>query len=214
MYCWYLIGYFLLQHTQTAFALMNDDGDVLSIVTRASETKEPSCEELHKMWRHTKREIQQKLDIMTSSPRYKGRYQEPIPYGWKSPARPRTANSYSKPVYGRMVHSPDQFLYGSSIPNRPRYYDQVRARMGGGSSGYYSGPSMQKPTYFRLDYPNPVKQPFVPMRISHTGRFQQLQNELRNERAEEDTLGAKLKQKGNADDGAGSDFPNDEGDSR
>lgn len=180
MNCSYFISFLLLELIQLVFSKITQDANLLTIPSE-DDTKEPSCDELRKMWRHTKREMQQKTEV--PSQQYKARYHEPFSYGWKTQARPRNA-MYSKPVYGRVVHSPDKFLYRNNIPSRFRSYDQV-ARMVG-SPGYYPAPQLatpQKTTFFRLDYP--VRRPVVPVRITHIGRFQELQNVLRNERADE-----------------------------
>lgn len=177
MYYSYLTGIVVLEIIHIVSSKINQDSSVLA-VQGDSDATEPSCEELRNMWRHTKREMQQKTEMPT--PRFRGgRYQEPFAYGWKTPARPRNA-MYSKPVYGRVVHSPEKFLYRNNIPNRFRSFDQV-ARMVGSSGNYY-GPTIttqQKPVYFRLDYP--MRRPSTPSRVSHKGRFQELQSALRTE---------------------------------
>lgn len=163
-------------------------------VTADDENNEPSCDELRKMWRHTKREMQQKTEVKV--PRFKNtRYHEPYTYGWPAQARPRNAMKYNKPIYGRVVHSPDKFLYRNNIPDRYRSFDQV-ARMVG-SPNYYQKTLPANPpksTFFRLEYP--VRRPVLPVRVTHIGRFQELQNILRNERADEMQM---LKLKDNAD---------------
>lgn len=178
MNCSYIAGLFVL--LEVFHIVLSKNSRELS-VSNDDESSEPSCDELRKMWRHTKREMQQKSEVAV--PRYKSRYHEPFTYGWKAQARPRNAMKYAKPVYGRIVHSPDKFLYRNNIPDRFRSFDQV-ARMVG-SPSYYT-PTLTapaKPTFFRLEYP--VRRPVLPVRISHIGRFQELQNVLRNERADE-----------------------------
>ncbi|XP_065206814.1 uncharacterized protein LOC135836117 isoform X2 [Planococcus citri] len=181
MNCSYIAGLVVLLEV---FHIVSSKGSrELSAPSGDDESSEPSCDELRKMWRHTKREMQQKTEV--PMPRYKSsRYHEPFSYGWKAQARPRNAMKYSKPVYGRLVHSPDKFMYRNNIPDRFRSFDQV-ARMVGGGSSYYT-PTLTapaKPTFFRLEYP--VRRPVLPVRISHIGRFHELQNILRNERAED-----------------------------
>lgn len=176
----YLIALVLLKIINAVFSKIAQDTSILTVPIE-DQSKEPSCEELRKMWRHTKREMQQQQSEI-ESPRFKTRYHEPFSYGWKAQARPRNA-IYSKPVYGHVVHSPDKFLYRNSIPNRYRSFHHV-ARMVG-SSDYYMPPlsTPQQTTFFRIG--NPVRRPVMPVRISPVGRFQELQNMLRNERANE-----------------------------
>lgn len=208
MYCSYLVGFFLFELVQLAYLKMNNEGTSVITIATEEETKEPSCEELRQMWRHTKREMQQKAEA--PQPRYNTRYHhEPLAYGWKSQAKPRNAMSYTKPVYGRVVYSPDKFMYRNNIPNRLRSYDQVARMVGGGGGGTTY---VQKPTYFRLDYPNP-RRPQPQVRVSHLGRFQELQSVLRNDRANELQM-MKLKERGGGLDAASSDFPSDDSENR
>ncbi len=186
---------------------ITQDPNVLTVPP--DDNKEPSCEELRTMWRLTKREMQQQSEI--ASPRFQTRYHEPFSYGWKAQARPRNG-MYSKAVYGRVVHSPDKFLYRNNIPNRFRSFDQV-ARMVGSSSNYYPVPvtTQQKPMYFRLDYP--MRRPSIPhTRMSPVGRFQELKNVLRNDRAAELQM-MKLKDETDGTGSSNSDF-RDTGESR
>lgn len=197
MNCSYIAGLIVL--LEIVHIVLSKNTRELSVPT-GDENSESSCDELRKMWRHTKREMQQKTEI--SAPRYKSRYHEPFTYGWKAQARPRNAMKYAKPVYGRIVHSPDKFLYRNNVPDRFRSFDQV-ARMIG-SPSYYTPTlaSPGKPTFFRLEYP--VRRPVLPVRISHIGRFQELQNALRNERADELQM-MKLKDNTESNDSANTD---------
>lgn len=176
----YLTGIVILEIIHIVSSKINQDSSIVP-VQGDSDGTEPSCEELRFMWRRNNREKQQKAEI--AAPRFRGgRYPEPNAnaYGWKTPARPRNA-MYSKPVYGHLVTSPEKFKYRNNIPNRFRSFDEVVARMVGSSANYYGPPitNQQKPVFFRLDYP--MRRPSTPSRISHKGRFQDLQSALRTE---------------------------------
>ena len=73
MYCCYLVGFFLIEFSQMALSKMDNEESGVITIASEEETKEPSCDELRKMWRHTKREMQQKTEV-TPTPHYKARY--------------------------------------------------------------------------------------------------------------------------------------------
>lgn len=164
--------------------------------------KEPSCEQLRRMWHYNKRRMQvvrPQLPVpqqyvpaaIAEAPFAAAVYSEAptFAYGTWKPAQPRPRTMYpaKAPVYGRLVHSPEEFIYQK--PPMHRGYEgsfaQV-ARMVGASGPIYAAhiaPPPRPQTYFRLEYP--VRRPILPVRVSHAGRFHELQNALRLERARE-----------------------------